>query len=246
MQMIETTINGRWELLLPLHRAARPEWKTGWEVKRLDSMHKNIKPGDTVIDVGVEEGDISALIAQWTGPTGKMFMVEPNKKVVPNTKAIFEANNITTPQRWFVGFAGSKTNDIPRHPMKDGWPECAYGPVIGNHGFKNISEEGDTLPMTTLDDWMQEDGKRISVDVVTMDVEGGEFEVLKGMNTILQVFKPLVWTSIHREFLFHQYGQYANELKRYMTDRGYVPHFLEWNHEEHFLWAHPDGRKPIF
>ena len=80
-EMVPCLLNGKWDLTLPDHRP--PQWVDGWEVERLDAMHAVIRPGDTVIDVGTEEGDMSALCAQWAGPDGNMILVEPNPKVWP-------------------------------------------------------------------------------------------------------------------------------------------------------------------
>src|SRR5882724_6033705 len=89
-----TLINGKWQLLLPKHRADRPEWKTGWEVERLDALRASIEPGKLVFDVGAEEGDMSALYALWGA---QVVLFEPNERVWPNIRAIWEANRLELP-----------------------------------------------------------------------------------------------------------------------------------------------------
>ena len=56
-EMIKTTLNGEFEIVLPKHRAERPEWHSedGWEKPRLKSMYKHIGNGDVVYYVGAEE-----------------------------------------------------------------------------------------------------------------------------------------------------------------------------------------------
>lgn len=167
--MVTTSINGRWTLNLPAHRAARPEWATGWEVVRLDAMHKAIRPTDTLYEVGTEEGDMSALLAQWCG---RLHMFEPNDRVWPNVRAIWESNDIPAPAGCWSGFAGPATS-IPgaAWPDTSKWPPSAYGPVIGDHGFCQLIERPD-LPVTSLDDYaMLSDDPP---DIITMDVEGSE------------------------------------------------------------------------
>ena len=44
--MSKTTINGKYELLLPKHRAVRPEWVSGWEAERIDAMLSDATEGD--------------------------------------------------------------------------------------------------------------------------------------------------------------------------------------------------------
>ena len=69
-----------------------------------------------------------------------------------------------------------------------GWPECALGDVIGDHGFRHLAQEADATPQTMLDEWI---GSK--VDIITMDVEGSEFEVLKGAIAILEWDRPVVF-----------------------------------------------------
>ena len=46
-EMVKAVINGEFEIMLPKHRADRPEWYTekGWEKPRLKSMHEKIGKG---------------------------------------------------------------------------------------------------------------------------------------------------------------------------------------------------------
>ena len=43
-EMVSAKLNGKFDIILPKHRADRPEWYTekGWERNRLDSMYENI------------------------------------------------------------------------------------------------------------------------------------------------------------------------------------------------------------
>ena len=56
-EMVKTVINGTFDIVLPKHRADRPEWYTdkGWERNRLMSMYNNIFDGDVMYYVGGEE-----------------------------------------------------------------------------------------------------------------------------------------------------------------------------------------------
>lgn len=244
--MIPTLINGQWELNLPEHRAARPEWSRpeGWERERLNAMHHATQPGDTIIDVGAEEGDMSALLAQWAGPTGGIVLVEPNPKVWPNVKAIFESNpNLAPVVEWFVGFAAAETD---LYPINDnvtdvswttgGWPACSYGPVIGNHGFRHLAEEADATPAITLDDLVDRAALARDIDLITMDVEGSELEVVKGATELLTQHRPAVFISVHPEFMRVLYGQHPDELHTWMAALGYTGELLAEDHEFHFRY----------
>lgn len=243
-----TTINGKWELLLPDHRAERAEWninRGGWEVKRIQSLMDNIKDTDIVFDIGAEEGDMSGLFA--TKAKG-MVLFEPNPRVWPNIRAIWEANKLPTPLGWYIGFASSSTNDNPDrldfdNSEKDGWPSVAYGPLIRDHGFRHLAHQTNTTPQVKLDDYC----KRINVypDILTIDVDGSELEVMKGMEHILREKKPMVYISIHPEIMFDHFEQYENDFHSFMGSVGYANYHLEFAHEHHYCFWHPEGRKPV-
>lgn len=242
-EMVPTLINDRWTLLLPEHRAARDSWPT-WEKERLAAMHDTIRPGDVVVDIGAEEGDFPGLWASWGAD---VVLFEPNPRVWPNIRAIWEANGFRPPLGWFVGFASDETDLNPPHcdvraePV-DGWPACAYGPIIGNHGFRHLAEQTDTTPQVTLDDWCAEHG--IRPDVLTIDVEGSELRVLRGADRLLYEDHPTVFVSIHTDevWMDEKYDRVSEpDVTAWMHAHGYSGQHLITDHEMHFVYR-PTGR----
>lgn len=241
VEMVDTLINGRWTLKLPEHRAARPQWlieNGGWEPERLAAMCEVIKPGMVVFDVGAEEGDMPALWASWGA---EVVLFEPNPRVIPNIRAIWEANELPAPRGVFAGFAAKVTNLTPpqlesifKESPRDGWPACAFGEVIGDHGFRNVCERFHDTPQITIDDYCA--SHSVYPDVLTMDVEGAELEVLKGAAGVLSDRHPLVFASLHPAFIQDMYGQTVDDVHNFMDDLGYSGTFLAEDHEQHYLY----------
>lgn len=232
--MHPTRINGRWPLLLPEHRAMRPEWPW-WEATRLAAMRTVIGEGQVVYDVGAEEGDLPALWVTWGA---EVVLAEPNPRVWPNIRAIFEANHLPAPLACWPGFLGEERSSTMRYRGLSGWPECSMGPVIGDHGFCQLGQRPD-LPVATLDE-MVDYGARPPT-VITMDVEGSELAVLKGSEITLGAHRPEVFVSVHPEFMAHHYGiaDGRQAVRDFMVERlGYREVFLCIDHEHH-LWYRP-------
>lgn len=259
----EVTVNGKWHLTLPEHRARLKEWRTGWEVERLDSMHALLKPDDVLFDVGAEEGDLSALFASWIArpiysrnelmpPTfgaGGVVLFEPNPHIWPNIRATWEANRLPHPLGYYVGFASDHTNDAPRALDFDpsfvhgNWPVVTLGPTIINHGFRTLAELQETTPQTTLDDWAQRHD--VWPTAITIDVEGAELQVLLGARNLLATRRPKVWVSVHPQMMVNDYAEGLHDptpadcrasLVQFMVDQRYEPTYLGTDHEEHFLF----------
>lgn len=236
--MVETVINDRWTLILPEHRSARAEWPT-WERERLAAMHDTIRPADVVIDIGAEEGDFPALWSLWGA---HVVLFEPNPLVWPNIRAIWRANDLEPPVGWFVGFASDVTDlhppdcDVRARP-DGGWPQCAYGHVIDNHGFRHLSQQIDTTPQVTLDDWCDLNGVR--PDVLTIDVEGSELRVLHGADRILTECHPTVFVSVHTDevWMDEQYDRVREaDVTEWMEAHGYAGEHLATDHEAHWVF----------
>lgn len=231
--MVEVAIHGQWPLLLPEHRAARPEWPH-WERERIQALNMALRPTDCLYEIGTEEGDMSALFARWCD---RIHLFEPNPRVWPNVRAIWEANRLKPPAGCWSGFAGPRTA-IPGAAWPDShiWPASAWGPVIGDHGFCQLNERPD-LPAVSLDDYAASTCD--PPDVITMDVEGSELEVLRGAEGLLRDRRPVVFVSIHPESMLAHYRTYENELHKFMADLGYQGDFLAHDHETHYVFQHP-------
>ena len=222
--MINTLINGKYELLLPEHRAARREWKMengGWEVDRIEEMLDRIKPNDVVFDIGTEEGDISALIAKYSG--AKMVLVEPNNRVWGCIKAIWEANQLSEPLSFYPGFFSAKSETHEEDNIQV-W-DTIEKVFISDHGFKQLYENYPDTPQITMDEFVEL--SEIIPTIITMDVEGAEFEVIKGAEQTLRKHKPVIFMSIHPEFMYESYRNTGIWLERY-GERQHVVHMLRF------------------
>lgn len=259
-EMVRATLNGQWVIVLPKHRAERPEWFTtaGWEKARLQALHDEVKRQShsylmlrggphqadstraVVYYIGSEEAEMTALCQQWGA---EVVMFEPNPLVWPNARSIWEANEMHPPLGIFVGFASNITDENPPHrafgaegvvkPRE--WPSSAYGEVIGNHGFKELYQEADAFPQIKIDDYVGRTG--IVPTIITFDCEGSDWQVMRGAEQTLRDHKPVIFASIHPEFMFHQYGEYSRDFRNWMIGLGYEETILDYQHELHTLYT---------
>ena len=232
--MKRVLINGRWPLNLPDHRADRPEWPY-WEATRLAAMHHFIQPGDVVYDVGAEAGDFAALFATWGA---RPVLIEPNPKAWPTIRAVWEMNHLPATPWAIVMLSDTHAGSAEYDTGTGGWPVVSVGPIDPAHGFAHIGEW--VGPTTTLD-WLIVASGFPRPAVVTMDVEGGEGHVLRGAFHALTETRPAVFMSLHPQFMRDLYGESPDDIHTLMKGHGYHGRFLAEDHEQHWVWTHPDS-----
>lgn len=235
-----TNINGKYELWLPDHRATRPEWlieNGGWEVKRTEEVLKALSPNDILFDIGTEEGDLTALFVKYSGC--KVVMFEPNDRVWSCIKSIWEANDLEMPIDLYRGFLSSKSTDVFDYSYKF---QNISDDLISDHGFKQLYENYPDVPQMTLDDYCKV--TKIYPTVINVDIEGSEFEFIKGAENTLREKKPIIFMSIHPEFMFDSYRnegiwkerygerQHVVHLLRFIDELGYTHEIIEWDYHE--------------
>jgi len=225
----QVTINQRWMLTLPDHRA-RGDWWDHWEEERLASMAEHLNEFDLIAYIGAEQGDMPALCASWGCAT---VLVEPVGKVWPGIRATFEANGLPLPWATFAGFAGATDHFAHEHLVERWWPPEAEGPVSDVEGFANLCERPD-LPVITLNTIRSVVGP---LSAISIDVEGSELEVLRGAAAaVLTKDRPKVWVSIHPDFMHDMYDQEPWEVHSLMESHGYVGTLLADVHEQHWYF----------
>lgn len=188
---------------------------------------------DGVISLGHREPD------GWH--RGGVVLIEPNPLVWPNIRCIWEANRLPAPLWCLEGFAAEIDANlgIAAREIGDPWPASAYGPVIGDHGFRNVMEHPEQ-PCVTVDTIWQRFAP--PPDAITMDVEGAEILVARGMQETLMTHRPLVWVSVHAEAMFHDHAVYQAEFHSQLHQCGYEKVLLGFDHELH-AYFYPSERR---
>jgi FkbM family methyltransferase len=138
-----------------------------------------IRRGDTVVDCGANHGFSTVLFARWTGATGKVHAIEPlphNVGILRKNLQLNDVNNVVIHQ-----VAAGELNGIAK---------------LTDHPNASVTEDPSTrfisADMRRLDDEIKE----ARIDFIKIDVEGYEFEVLKGAERLLAT-RPRLALELH-------------------------------------------------
>ncbi len=232
-EMRKVIINGEFEITLPEHRAARPDWYQphGWEKPRLKHMSENIFSGDVMYYVGAEEGEFAALCQMWGA---EVVVFEPNPKVWSHFPLLWSANNLDLPMVCIPGFASDKINSLSRIYYNE-WPPEVKGVIEAAHGFKELYLEGETYGQITIDSCVYDHGIKPPT-AISLDVEGSEWRVLGGAERVLREHKPRIWLSGHPEFMLQQWDESLYNLRQWIKGLGYTEIILDYQHEVHLYY----------
>ena len=138
-----------------------------------------LRPGATFVDVGANWGYFTLLAACQLGDAGRVVSLEPDPRLFATLQANLAENRLTTVRP--VQVAAHRTNG----PVS----LTGFSEAEGNFGLSRLTADsqatsGFTVTARTLDDLLQELAIT-NVDLVKMDIEGGEGFALRGLSRSL-------------------------------------------------------------
>lgn len=171
------------------HRMCLTGWENGvrpfvdllvghYEEETTELVERLLEPGMTVVDAGAHVGYYTLLAARCVGPTGRVYAFEPEPENYAVLKKNLELNgyrnvwplpkalsDTTGPATLFVSGRGTGTHSLFPHS--------------GNEPPVRLPVEA-----TTLDDFLRA-RDLTQVDLIKLDIEGGEPAALRGMQETL-------------------------------------------------------------
>ena len=158
-----------------------------YEPLMVEYFRRNLKRGDTILDIGAHIGYYTLIAAQYVGNSGKVYAFEPDKDNI----ALLSKNIKTNKYKNVVLVEKAVTDSTKKAKL-------FINPVsTGMHSLIDIDNTGSSILIDTIsiDDFF---GKNLpKVSVIKMDIEGGEYGALEGMRGLLRKNKHL---SIFTEF----------------------------------------------
>ena len=191
-------------------------FQSNYEFNETNLVKKVIKPGWTVIDVGANFGWYSIHFAQLVGQNGNVFSFEP----IPETYEELNSNiklNSCQNIKAFDFALGNKDGNI-----SFGAPNFDGGSLVSSE-FLKYSKRIQTT-MRKLDDVIKEQ-KINKVDFIKADIEGGELNMLKGAEKLLEYFRPKILIEIV-DMHCQRFGHFPVDVYQFLINKGYKGLFI--------------------
>lgn len=158
-------------------------------------IDRELRMGDTFLDVGANIGFFTMRAASRVGASGKVIAVEPMDKNLQLIYLGVRENNFENVVVWPFG---ASDHDGLVSIVTDACTSNAL--VQSAPSSRNVSIHA---PVRTLD-WMCQDLGRL--DFIKIDIEGHEMFAWRGASRLLARFKPRIATEFHPHAMKHNSG----------------------------------------
>jgi len=189
-----------------------------FEAKETEFVRNFIRAGQICFDIGASFGWYTILLSQSVGYDGQVHAFEP----LPQAVEILENN---------VRLNGCKNVTVNRIALDETSGEKElYLPDIGVSGSFRLHEYTKAFqvfkcPSLRLDDYCRKKGIR-DVDFIKADIEGAEWQMLKGATEILQNNQPVLLLEVQKKST-SLFGYQPADLFDWLSNFGYATHYCD-------------------
>jgi FkbM family methyltransferase len=190
-------------------------WVGTYEVARVRAFVDALKPGDVVYDVGAHVGIYTLCASFGVGASGWVYTFEPlarNLRYLRRNVMLNHLQNCTILESAVCNQEGT----------------LAFLADRCESSMARLSLDGEiSVPSTTLDLCVYGEKQLKPPNIIKIDVEGAEFEVLKGATRAITMFHPKIFLEIHGP-KFHRDCRDFLLTKGYTVEEGYGQMTATW------------------
>lgn len=220
--------NGGTLLLEPKHSFTDCFWPGGsdyYEPEVRALLINSLRPGHTFIDCGANVGYFSVQATGLVGKSGTIVAIEPNPETFELLKRNLLANKSGIPINCAIT---SLNGQVELYIPSDG---DVYGSlrsdglVKQSHTYRSVKVAARTL------DEIVKALKLHRVDMIKIDVEGGELDVLNSATFVLDKFRPIVILEYGTN-TWPSFGATPSGLRQLANRFGYAPRVFDMQKQE--------------
>jgi len=184
-----------------------------YEEDQFSMIYNLIDDNFSIFDIGANIGWYSLHFAKIRNNT-IVYAFEPIEKTFTNLLLNIELNKSQTIKPFNFGLYDKETELTFYY-----YPEGS-----GNASSANLAIERDPqtikCKVTTLDTFANKN-KIAKIDFIKCDVEGSELFALKGGNTSIEKWKPIIFAEMLRKWSA-KFGYHPNEIIEFLKNKGYL------------------------
>lgn len=190
-----------------------------WEPQTTRLLMKLAESASTVIIGGAYSGDQALLVAHSLRGHGRVFCFEPNESERNQLQLNITKNGLTNVH---IDERGLWSSDGVHLSLADAEDHSHSGSALADEN------NSDAFPAISLATFCSEQ-KIASVDLIMLDIEGGEQEALKGAELFLKMESdqaPNLIFEVHSSYVDWSKGLDKTDIIKYVTDCGYTAYAI--------------------
>lgn len=186
-------------------------WRGEHDLEVQNAISAAVRPGAVVYDVGAHVGIMSLGAAQLVGESGRVVAFDGDPENVERLRRNSARNGLEAQLQVVHAAVWSRTIQ-DGIPFRRGATVRSQGGVEAD-GTRPVLAAGEiiSVPAITLDDFVAAGGP--PPQLVKVDVEGGEYEVLRGGAGLFAAQRPLIIAEIHHPQAAEQITAWLNEYQ---------------------------------
>jgi FkbM family methyltransferase len=173
-----------------------------------------LKPGATFIDCGANVGYFSIQAGDLVGQTGTVVAIEANPDTYKLLERNLRANNFGTALHCALTSQGEEVELF----VPGSWD--VYSSLRAGSVVEGVPDHSYKVKARKLDELVEELGLG-RVDLVKIDVEGGELDVLNSATKLLATFRPFIVME-YGSNTWSAFDATAQDLKSLAENHGYA------------------------
>lgn len=160
-----------------------------WEPTVQIALRDLCKPGDIVFDVGANFGGLTMLMSRNVGLEGKVYAFEASPRIIDKCQRNLVWNGCNNVQLYHTAIYHTSGEKVPIY----------LGSHLNDSIYQSSQDEIPAYYIATLalDDFVAR--MKLVPNLVKMDIEGAEFDAIKGMAKIIETGKPHLILETQRE-----------------------------------------------
>lgn len=159
-------------------------WLGSYEMGKRLAFEREIKMGSVLYDIGANVGYFSLLASVLVGENGKVFAFEPLPRNIEFLKKHISINKLTN-----IEVIEAAVSSQSGEAFFDLGASTAMGHLSDSGGLQ--------VTMVSLDDLVSA-GEIQPPDYIKLDVEGAEYDALRGAEAVIDNFQPVLFLDTHQ------------------------------------------------
>jgi FkbM family methyltransferase len=180
----------------------------------------------TVVDVGANIGEISLVCANRVGADGVVVALEPIAGIADQLRRNVQGNELTGIVQVYQQGLADQAGQLPIYASCGQTDEVEFNQGLGSlHGTAGVDPCIGVVDITTLDELAKRVGLA-RLDLLKIDIEGGELPCLRGGLETVRRFLPIIAVEVQENACLAA-GYHSRDILALLEPLGYRFHRLE-------------------